>query len=119
MIKRYIIFTAFKNLLATDLYLAFANIISIGSKWECRDDIGILQNLSVILASLLVLGNHRADYTLYIAIAAIVLTSIRLIFVKGSGNLKISLFLVQGFIFAFAMWYILFPERFIDILKAF
>lgn len=76
-----------------------------------------LQNLAVILASLLVLGNHRADYTLYIAIAAIILTSIRLIFVKGSGNLKISLFLVQGFIFAFAMWYILFPERFIDLLS--
>ena len=78
-----------------------------------------LQNLAVILASLLVLGNHRADYTLYIAIAAIVLTSIRLMFTKGSGSAKVSLFLIQGFIFAFAMWYLLFPGRFIDILNAF
>ena len=78
-----------------------------------------LQNLAVILASLLILGNHRADYTLYIAIAAIALTSIRLMFTKGSGSLKVSLFLMQGFIFAFAMWYILYPSRFKEILSAF
>ncbi len=78
-----------------------------------------LQNLAVILASLLVLANHRADYTLYIAIAAILLTSIRLMFTKGSGSLKVSLFLIQSFIFAFAMWYILYPSRFKEILSAF
>ena len=78
-----------------------------------------LQNLAVILGSLLVLANHRADYTLYIAIAAIALTSIRLMFTKGSGSLKVTLFLIQGFIFAFAMWYILYPSRFKEILSAF
>lgn len=78
-----------------------------------------LQNLAVILASLLVLANHRADYTLYIVIAAIALTSIRLMFTKGSGSLKVTLFLIQGFIFAFAMWYILYPGRFKEILSAF
>ena len=78
-----------------------------------------LQNLAVILASLLVLANHRADYTLYIVIAAIALTSIRLMFTKGSGSLKVTLFLIQGFIFAFAMWYILYPSRFKEILSAF
>jgi uncharacterized protein involved in response to NO len=78
-----------------------------------------LQNLAVILGSLLVLANHRADYTFYIAIAAIVLTSFRLMFTKGSGNLKVSLFLMQGFIFAFAMWYIYDPGRFKEILSAF
>ena len=78
-----------------------------------------LQNLAVILGSLLVLANHRADYTLYIAIAAIALTSIRLMFTKGSGSLKVSLFLMKGFIFAFAMWYILYPSRFKEILSAF
>ncbi len=31
-----------------------------------------LQNLAVILGSLLILANHRADYTLYIAVAAII-----------------------------------------------
>ena len=78
-----------------------------------------LQNLAVILASLLVLANHRADYTLYIVIAAIALTSIRLMFTKGSGSLKVTLFLIQGFIFAFAMWYILYTGRFKEILSAF
>ena len=78
-----------------------------------------LQNLAVILANLLVLANHRADYTLYIAIAAILMTSIRLMFTTGSGSLKVSLFLMQGFIFAFAMWYILYPGRFKEILNAF
>ena len=78
-----------------------------------------LQNLGVILASLLVLANHRADYTLYIVIAAIALTSIRVMFTKGSGSLKVTLFLIQGFIFAFAMWYILYPGRFKEILSAF
>jgi hypothetical protein len=78
-----------------------------------------LQNLAVILASLLVLANHRADYTLYIVIAAIALTSIRLMFTNGSGSLKVTLFLIQGFIFAFAMWYILYPGRFKEILSAF
>ena len=78
-----------------------------------------LQNLAVILASLLVLANHRADYTLYIVIAAIALTSIRLMFTSGSGSLKVTLFLIQGFIFAFAMWYILYPSRFKEILSAF
>ena len=78
-----------------------------------------LQNLAVILGSLLVLANHRADYTLYIAIAAISLTSIRLMFTKGSGSLKVSLFLMQGFIFALAIWYILYPGLFKEILSAF
>ena len=62
-----------KNLLARP-YLAFANIISKAQNGSAGMISVFLQNLAVILASLLVLGNHRADYTLYIAIAAIILT---------------------------------------------
>ena len=78
-----------------------------------------LQNLAVVLTSLLILANHRADYTLYITIAAIALASIRLIFATGSGSAKVTLFLIQSFIFAIVMWYILYPRLFVDLLNAF
>jgi len=78
-----------------------------------------LQNLAVILASLLILANHRADYTLYIAVAAIIVTSIRLAFSGGDPGNKITVFLVQSFIFALFMWYILFPQHFRALLGAF
>ena len=71
-----------------------------------------LQNLALILVTLLVLFNHKADYTLFMAIAAILFTSFRIIFVCGSNSTKVNYFLIQSFIFSFAIWYVLFPRHY-------
>ena len=78
-----------------------------------------LQNLALIGASLGLFAYHKADYTLYIAIAAILLTSGRLLFIKQGGSAKITLFLIQAFILALIMWYILFPRQFHDLFGTF
>ena len=58
-----------------------------------------LQNLVLILVTLLILFNHKADYTLFMAIAAIFFTSFRIMFMHGSNSTKINYFLIQSFIF--------------------
>ena len=78
-----------------------------------------LQNVALILVTLLILFNHKADYTLYLAIAAIVIASIRIIFVDSSGTTKVTLFLLQSFLFSFAMWSLFFSKHIHDILNAF
>ena len=78
-----------------------------------------LQNVALILVTLLILFNHKAEYTLYLAIAAIVIASIRIIFVDSSGTTKVTLFLLQSFVFSLAMWYVFFPKHMHDILNAF
>ena len=71
-----------------------------------------LQNLALILVTLFIFFNHRADYTLFMAIAVILFTSFRIIFMRGSNSTKINYFLVQSFIFSLAIWYALFPRKF-------
>ena len=71
-----------------------------------------LQNLFLILATLLVLVNHKADYTLYMAIAAIVITSFRMMFTNGSASTKTTYFLIQGLIFSISVWYVMYPRQF-------
>ena len=71
-----------------------------------------MQNLVLILVTLLILFNHKADYTLFMAIAAIFFTSFRIIFMHGSNSTKINYFLIQSFIFSLAIWYVLFPRQF-------
>lgn len=78
-----------------------------------------LQNLALILVTLLILFNHKADYTLYLAIAAILIASGRIVFVKSSGTTKVTLFLVQSFLFSLAMWYVFFPKHIHELLNAF
>jgi len=78
-----------------------------------------LQNIALILVTLLILFNHKADYTLYLAIAAIVIASVRIVFIDSSGTAKVTLFLLQSFLFSLAMWYVFFPKLIHDILNAF
>jgi len=75
-----------------------------------------LQNLALILITLLILFNHKADYTLYLAIAAIVTASVRIVFIDSSGTTKVTLFLMQSFLFALAMWYVFFPRHIHELL---
>ena len=78
-----------------------------------------LQNIALILVTLLILFNHKADYTLYLAIAAILIASVRIVFVYSSGSAKVTLFLLQSFLFSLAIWYVFFPKHIHDILNAF
>ena len=72
-----------------------------------------LQNLVLICVTLVLLVYHRADYTLFMAIAAILITSVRIIFMDGSiSTTKITYFLIQGLIFSVAIWYVLFTRQF-------
>ena len=71
-----------------------------------------LQNLVLILVTLLILIEHKADYTLFMAIAVILFTSFRIMFMRGSNSTKINYFLIQSFIFSIAIWYALFPQRY-------
>ena len=76
-----------------------------------------LQNLVLILVTLLILLNHKADYTLFMAIAAIFFTSFRIIFMHGSNSTKINYFLIQSFIFSLAIWYALFPRHYYSLFE--
>jgi len=71
-----------------------------------------LQNLTLILVTLLILFNHKADYTLFMAIAVIFFTSFRIVFMRGSNSTKVNYFLIQSFIFSLAIWYVLFPRQY-------
>ena len=76
-----------------------------------------LQNLVLILITLLILFNHKADYTLFMAIAAIFFTSFRIIFMHGSNSTKINYFLIQSLIFSLAIWYLLFPRHYYSLFE--
>ena len=71
-----------------------------------------MQNLVMILISLVILLNHKADYTLYMAIAVILITSFRIMFADNVSQTRVTYFLVQGLIFSVVMWYVLFPQQF-------
>ena len=62
-----------------------------------------LQNLTLILVTLFIFFNHKADYTLFMAIAVILFTSFRIIFMRGYNSTEINYFLIQSFIFSLAM----------------
>ena len=76
-----------------------------------------LQNLALILVTLFILFNHKADYTLFMAIAAIFFTSFRIMFMHGSNSTKINYFLIQSFIFSLAIWYALFPRQYYSLFE--
>ena len=76
-----------------------------------------LQNLALILVTLFILFNHKADYTLFMAIAVILFTSFRIIFMRGSNSTKINYFLIQSFIFSLAIWYALFPRHYYSLFE--
>ena len=76
-----------------------------------------LQNLVLILVTLLILFNHKADYTLFMVIAAIFFTSFRIMFMHGSNSTKINYFLFQSFISSIATWYVLFPQQYYSLFE--
>ena len=76
-----------------------------------------LQNLALILVTVLILFNHKADYTLFLAIAAIFFTGFRIIFMHGSNSTKVNYFLIQSFIFSLAFWYVLFPRQYYSLFE--
>ena len=76
-----------------------------------------LQNLALILVTLFILLNHKADYTLFMAISAIFFTSFRIMFTHGSNSTKINYFLIQSFIFSLAIWYVLFPRQYYSLFQ--
>jgi len=71
-----------------------------------------LQNLALILVTLFILFIHKADYTLFMAIAVILFTSFRIVFMRGSNSTKINYFLIQSLIFSLVIWYVLYPKQF-------
>ena len=71
-----------------------------------------LQNLALILVTLFIFFNHKADYTFFMASAVILFTSFRIIFMRGSNSTKINYFLIQSFIFSISIWYALFPRQY-------
>lgn len=76
-----------------------------------------LQNLALILVTLFILFNHKADYTLFMATAVILFTSFRIIFMRGSNSTKINYFLVQSFIFSLGVWYALLPRHYYSLFE--
>ncbi len=76
-----------------------------------------LQNLALILVTLFILLIHKADYTLFMAIAVILFTSFRMIFMRGSNSTKINYFLFQSFIFSLVIWYVLFPRQYYSLFE--
>ena len=76
-----------------------------------------LQNLALILVTLFILFNHKADYTLFMAFAVILFSSFRIIFMNGSNSTKINYFLIQSFIFSLAIWYALFPRQYYSLFE--
>ena len=76
-----------------------------------------LQNLALILVTLFIFFDHKADYTLFMAIAVILFTSFRLIFMRGSNSTKINYFLIQSFIFSVAFWYASFPRQYYSLFE--
>jgi hypothetical protein len=75
-----------------------------------------LQNSALILVTLFILLNHKADYTLYMAIMAILFSSVRMMFTRGSTSTKITYFLIQSFVFSVTIWLVLFPRQFHNLL---
>ena len=76
-----------------------------------------LQNLALILVTLFILFTHKADYTLFMAIAVILFTSFRIIFTRGANSTKINYFLMQSFIFSLAIWYALYPRQYYSLFE--
>ena len=76
-----------------------------------------LQNLALILVTLFILLIHKADYTFFMAIAVILFTSFRMIFMRGSNSTKINYFLFQSFIFSLVIWYVLFPQQYYSLFE--
>ena len=76
-----------------------------------------LQNLALILVTLSILFIHKADYTFFMAIAVILFTSFRMIFMRGSNSTKINYFLFQSFIFSLVIWYVLFPQQYYSLFE--
>ena len=76
-----------------------------------------LQNLALILVTLFILFIHKADYTFFMAIAVILFTSFRMIFMRGSNSTKINYFLFQSFIFSLVIWYALFPRQYYSLFE--
>ena len=76
-----------------------------------------LQNLALILVTLFILFNHKADYTLVMAIAVILFTSFRIMFIRGSNSSRINYFLIQSFVFSLAIWYALFPRQYYSLFE--
>ena len=76
-----------------------------------------LQNLALILVTLFILFIHKADYTLFMAIAVIFFASFRIIFMRGSNSTKINYFLIQSFTFSLAIWYALFPRHYYSLFE--
>ncbi len=76
-----------------------------------------LQNLALILVTLFILFIHKADYTFFMAIAVILFTSFRMIFMRGSNSTKINYFLFQSFIFSLVIWYVLFPQQYYSLFE--
>ena len=76
-----------------------------------------LQNLVLILVTLFILFNHKADYTFFMASAVILFTSFRIIFMRGPNSTKINYFLVQSFIFSLGVWYALFPRHYYSLFE--
>lgn len=70
------------------------------------------QNLVLVSVSLFILISHKADYTLYMAVLVILITSVRTILTKGSNSSKVNCFLIQGLIFSIAIWYVFYPRQF-------
>ena len=76
-----------------------------------------LQNLALILVTLFILFNHKADYTLFMAIAVILFTSFRIMFIRGSNSSRINYFLIQSFVFSLAIWYALSPRQYYSLFE--
>jgi len=71
-----------------------------------------LQNLILIFVTSLILVKHKADYTLYMAVVAVLITSVRIIFTNAPDTTKVTYFLIQGLIFSLVIWYVLNPRQF-------
>ena len=71
-----------------------------------------LQNLVLIVVTLIILVFHKADYTLFMSITWILIASFRIMFIEGSGSTKVTYFLIQSLIFSLVIWYVLYPKQF-------
>ena len=71
-----------------------------------------LQNLVLIVVTLIILIFHKADYTLFMSITWIFIASVRIMFINGSASTKVTYFLIQSLIFSLVIWYVLYPQQF-------
>ena len=75
-----------------------------------------LQNLTILIASLILLVFVKTDITLYLSWAVMGMVTVRSLLSGLSAGAISALILMQSIIFGLGMWYVFAPQRFIELM---